>query len=125
MNRGRSIVIAIIAANLLAGIVSIVYLSRGVNAHQMLAHQLLRFVLAAVVFYYLLKGVPWARIVAVVLFTISSVTGVIGGFILLFMLVSESFVYFNLGISGLHLVSAAVLMFSPSVKEYFSSRSEC
>ncbi len=119
-SKGQGIILALIIVNLLASVAATVYVS-AFGVQGALPQQLIHLVLSVIFFYSLYRGVPWVRIAAIVLFVISGMTGIAGGFWMLFMLVAEPYVYILFGMSLIHLISAAVLLFSPPVKAYFQT----
>ena len=122
-NRGRRIVLAIIIVNLFMSVLSIIYLNVSSVAGGLL-HQVIHLVLSIVFFYFLYRGVSWVRLAAIILFILSGVSGIIGGIIMFFYLADTAFIVISLAMYVMHIVSGAVLLFSPSIKAYFQKADE-
>jgi len=118
MTRGRKIVLAVIAANMLFAAAEFIFslFMTGPGTVVPLAG---RLVLSIVFFCFLYRGFSWARWAAVILFVLSGLAGIAGSLIMLLMLVDPAFCITGIVMSLVQLASAALLIFSPSVKVYF------
>jgi hypothetical protein len=116
---GRRPVLGIIVTNLLMSAALIFVFSLNGDILQLI-NPIVMLVLYIVLFHFLYRRVVWARWTLTALFTISGLTDIAGVF---FLLMSGAFAFLMVifGIAVIRLVSAAILIFAPSVRAYFDS----
>jgi hypothetical protein len=115
LNRGRKIVVIIIIVTIVTSLLSII-LSNIFTGSGKLLQQAIRFIFILVLSYFLFKGVGAARIIAIVLYTIGAIGGILGGISLIVKSPIGLMVLFP-GI--VHAICAVVLYFSVSVRQFF------
>lgn len=117
LDRGRKITLIIICSIIAISIFSIVF-QNVVSGTEKIPQQAVRFILTLVLSYYLYKGANAARIIAVILYLIAGVLGIIAGIAMIF----KTPIGLILLIPGIiWTLSAMFLLFSKPVKQFFHS----
>ena len=113
---GRGLVITVISATIALSVVAIVVYLITMGPKN-LAQQIVRLILTVVLCVFLYRGASWARWVTIILFLLGGIL-LIPSAIAALHIGAGAYMLFAMG--AVYFASAAILLFAPAVRTYFS-----